>query len=420
MLVICSCKEEAPYLLFDPPYLDFPAEGGSATIYVSSNTQWNCSNPDPYSELGGYWSGYGSGGGETFRITVQPNLNQTPIEGIFEFTMYDPRDGNWCTAGQVHVTVAAANGNNNNGSSEVIAPSNLQAQTSGTNVNLSWTYNGYAEQFYVYASSSSYGEYEYIDYVVGDYRSCLIEVQSSGTYYFKITAISNGIESAFSNTASATISSSGSGGSGGSEQPSKPSAPTNVKATISGESIIVSWNAVSGAEYYQVYYVAPYPYDIESFENTHSTSMTFYPKTKVGTWKFWVKAVNSNYDMSNASSIVTVNYTSGGGSNSGGGGSTQSQLETPKNLDYASDTYYVQISFDEVPLAYEYHLYRSTSPSSGYSKITASGGSISGGRYVLTDQSPKSGTTYYKVKAIALSSLGMKDSELSSYIKVTR
>lgn len=390
-------------------------------IHIESNFSWEYSADN--SDLINVSHGTGSGN-ESFTIVAYPNQNQSQWQTVLRF-YYAPEEGSPWYAGEVLITIAPnngnSNGNNNNGSSEVIAPSNLQAQVSGTDVSLFWNYNGYADYFCIYASSSSYGEYEYLGYVYGDDRSCLVENFSSGTYYFKITAISYGTESAFSNTATATISSSGngSGGSGGSGQTSKPSAPTNVRATANGESIVVSWNPVSGAEYYQVYYVRPYPYNIETFETTYSTSMTFYPKTIVGTWKFWVKAVNSNYDISDASSTVTVNYSSGGG-NSGGGGSTQSQLDTPKNLEYASDVYYVQISFDEVPLAYEYHLYRSTKASSGYTKISASGGSTSGNRYVLTDQSPKSGTTYYKVKAIALSSLGIKDSEFSSYIKVTR
>lgn len=46
--------------------------------------------------------------------------------------------------------------------------------------------------------------------------------------------------------------------------------------------------------------------------------MTFYPKTIYGVWTFWVVAVSSDYQLSDASSKVTLNYTSGG-SGSGGG-----------------------------------------------------------------------------------------------------
>ena len=91
----------------------------------------------------------------------------------------------------------------------------------------------------------------------------------------------------------------------------------------------------------------------------------------------------------------------------------------------ASDAF-VQISFDGVALAETYYLYRSTSPTSGYSKITASCAAGVPGieRCCFTDQNPKKGTTYYKIKAIAsptlISYYGIQDSDYSSYVKVTR
>lgn len=140
---------------------------------------------------------------------------------------------------------------------------------------------------------------------------------------------------------------------------------------------------------------------------------------KDGTYRFWIQAVNSNYDESDVSAKVSCTYKSSGGGG-GGGSNTQSKLDTPMNVEAYSDTYYVQVSCDEVPLAYQYELYRSTSPYSGYSKITANGGSTASGRYVLTDSNPKSGTTYYKIKAVALSYLGIADSDFSSFVKVVR
>lgn len=135
-----------------------------------------------------------------------------------------------------------------------------------------------------------------------------------------------------------------------------------------------------------------------------------------GRYTFWVVAVNDNYDSSDPSEKVYCNFQSG----SGGGGTSTTKLDTPTNLKAYSDIYYVQISFDEVTLANEYELYRSKYSGGPYTKIQASGGSTAGGRYVLTDSNPVSGTSYYKVKAIPLSYLGIEESDMSDYVSVTR
>lgn len=205
-------------------------------------------------------------------------------------------------------------------------------------------------------------------------------------------------------------------GSGNTQQ--KPTAPTGLNAVQSGTSIVVSWNSVPNAYYYRLWYSTPSGQ--EDFTNVYAptTSAVFDRNMKEGTYKFWIQTLNSDYEESNKSSKVSCTYKSNGGGNQGG--DTSSKLETPQNIEASSSTYFVQISVDEVPLAYEYELYRSNSATYGYSKIPASGGSTASGRYVLTDNNPKSGTTYYKVKAKALSYLGIADSDFSSYVKVVR
>lgn len=211
----------------------------------------------------------------------------------------------------------------------------------------------------------------------------------------------------------------GNTGGGDSGDTQKPSVPTGLSAVQSGETIVVSWNAVSNAYYYRLWYSTPSGQ--EDFTNVYapSTSAVFDRNMKDGTYRFWIQALNSNYDESAKSSKVSCTFKSNGGGNTGGD-DKPSKLDTPKNLEAYSGGSFVQISFDEVSLAYQYELYRSTSATSGYTKISASGGSTSGNRYVLTDSNPKSGTTYYKVKAKALSYLGIADSDFSAYVKVTR
>jgi len=122
--------------------------------------------------------------------------------------------------------------------------------------------------------------------------------------------------------------------------------------------------------------------------------------TKTGTLS--VSVSKSGYNISGTPKTVTV-Y------------SPPTKLGTPTGLQANSGGSFIQISFTPVSLAYSYQLFRATSANGSYSQITASGGS-SGSNYVLTDSSPLTGTSYYKVKAIPLSTLNLLESDLSNYV----
>jgi uncharacterized repeat protein (TIGR02543 family) len=112
----------------------------------------------------------------------------------------------------------------------------------------------------------------------------------------------------------------------------------------------------------------------------------------------------------------------GGGGNNGGGTDTQ-QLATPTGLQTYAGGNFVQISWNEVPLAYKYEVYRSTSANGTYSQITVSIGSGTGsssGKIIANDSSPRSGTSYYKVKALPNTTYypNIAASNLSDYVSV--
>mgnify|MGYP004646173111 FL=1 len=394
-----------PWINIDKSYETMIGGGGCFYVHLEATYDWeqriqyeNSDNTDWISLNHTFGLG---GSSYNIKVNVEPNFGERRTATV---VFYLKGYGEQC---ELRIVQSGGNG----GSTEISAPSNLRASANGNTISLSWNSVSEASRYYVYYSTSSNGSWTCLGYTDG--TACTTTAETAGTYYFVVTAAdSYGNESSYSNTASCNVTSGGGGSGGGT---SKPSTPTGVKAVLNGDNIIVSWNASNGAEYYQVYYDRPAPYNGATFENCYKTSMTFYPKTIYGVWTFWVVAVSSDYQLSDASSKVTLNYTSGGG----GGGGGQSQLNAPQNIEAYSGYSFVQISFAPVPGAYDYYLYRSTSPNSGYSKITASGGS-SGNRYVLTDQNPKNGTTYYKVKAIALPSTGIKDSEYSSYVKVVR
>lgn len=257
------------------------------------------------------------------KVTVDPNYGeQRTATVVFYLKGY----GEQCELRIVQDRYSADDGGGSGGngsSTEISAPSNLRASANGNTISLSWNSVSGASRYYVYYSTSSNGSWTCLGYTEG--TACTTTAETAGTYYFVVSAVkADGSEGPYSNAASCTVSSSiGSGGG-----TSKPSTPTGVKAVLNGDNIIVSWNASNGAEYYQVYYDRPAPYNGATFENCYKTSMTFYPKTIYGVWTFWVVAVSSDYQLSDASSKVTLNYTSGG---SGGGGG-QSQLNAPQNI----------------------------------------------------------------------------------------
>lgn len=300
------------------------------------------------------------------------------------------------------------------------SPTGLSLSKNGYEITLTWNKVPKAAKYYIYHSNPTAFDAGYFATMHSTTSTTYtMNCDIAGNWAFKIQAFDGNNYSGYSNIVTTSIAESDINAGGGSST-GKPSKPIGVKANVNGTQVTVSWNGSTGASYYRLYYVKPAPYDMESFDNVYSTSTTM-NCTISGTWKIWVEAVSANYEISEPSSKVTFNITSSGGGN--GGVDTPKQLDTPKGLTaYGLPTdSYVQIQCSAVPLGYDYQIYRSTSPNSGYSKISASvGTNASGSLIIFTDSNPKRGTTYYKVKVAALSYLGIKDSGFSDYVKVVR
>ena len=291
-------------------------------------------------------------------------------------------------------------------------PEGLSARLSGGSVQLSWRAVPDADRYRVYRSAESGSGYVQLTSVAG--TSAADASPRQGLNYYRVTACRGSAESEPSDWVRVEVSDAA-------DEPAELTAPTGVRAVQSGNAITVSWNAVPGAARYQVWNVRPAPYDIETFEtiSAPATSADFeWSRMVDGTYTFWVVAADADYNLSEPSARVTCSFRSSG---SGSGGGTLEKLDTPTGLEaYSRPTdSFVQISFEEVTLAYRYELYRSRSASGSYSRITAVSGT-SGGRGVLVDQNPLSGTSYYKVKAVALDYLGIEDSDLSDWVRVIR
>lgn len=117
--------------------------------------------------------------------------------------------------------------------------------------------------------------------------------------------------------------STGSGGGGGD---TKPNAPTGVTATAqSSSSISVSWDSVSGATSYRVYYEVGSSSDKNLADTVTGTSYTHTGLQASTTYYYYIKAVNSAGE-SGYSSYKSATTQS---SSSGGGGTTEYILDQP-------------------------------------------------------------------------------------------
>lgn len=201
------------------------------------------------------------------------------------------------------------------------------------------------------------------------------------------------------------------GGSGGNGGSTEISAPSNLRASANGNTISLSWNSVSGASRYYVYYSTSSNGSWTYLGYTEGTACTTKAET-AGTYYFVVTAADSYGNESSYSNTASCNLTSGG-DGSGGGGST-SKPSAPSGLsaywDGPTSYPYVVLSWSSVSNATSYLVYRSTSANGSYSKIGDSNYSS------YSDNNVSIGKTYYyKVKA----SNSAGQSDYSNYISVT-
>ena len=120
-------------------------------------------------------------------------------------------------------------------------PTGFTASADGSTLSLSWNAVSGAEGYYLYYGYSS-GNYAG-PVNLGNTTSTSFSNVPDGTYYIAVTAYAGPVESDYSDEESVTFSTT-----------VNLSAPTGFTASASGSTLSLSWNAVSGAEGYNLYY----------------------------------------------------------------------------------------------------------------------------------------------------------------------
>lgn len=391
--------------------------GGSRELYIN-----NCTSTTMVTSAESWISAQLSDLNGLCTIKISENKTTSSREGVVQL-ICDRMVVDRMVVIQEGASSGPGNGggsDNGDDSGQFGAPTGLTLSKNGYSVTLTWNKVPQATGYLIYQSNPiAFSSGYFVATGSSTTTSYKMDCKIAGNWAFKVMAQKGSEYSDYSNTVTTTISDSDiNGGGGGGGTSSKPSTPTGLRASVNGNKVTVSWNASTGASFYQLYYIGPAPHDFETFDNIYSTSTTMNCNV-AGKWTIWVVAVGSDYTLSNASSKVTFTVSNSGGG--GGGGSSITQLDAPTGLEVTSRSSdsFVQLRCNAVTLGYDYALYRSTSPNSGYSKITASVAKGNTDIY-FTDQNPLKGTSYYKVKVSALPSLGIKDSPYSSYVKVVR
>ena len=273
----------------------------------------------------------------------------------------------------------APSGNNGGGGTILAMPTGMTAVQSGSSIIVSWNAVIGATSYNVYRWSLSSETWT----LIGNPSATSYTDSNplNGENHYFVTAVNNTGESGQDDYVSCNYSS---GGGGGTNLP----APSNLVATLSGSSVVLTWNAVSGATGYKVYRRPA----SGSWVNIASPTGTSYTDNNPinGTNRYMVTAVNNAGESAQSNErIVDV---------TGGGGGTDTKPNTPTGVQAIKGgpaAYpYVTVSWNSVSGATGYRVYHSATANGTYSSI----GTPTSTSY--THDNPRNGDNYYKVSAV--------------------
>jgi len=176
-------------------------------------------------------------------------------------------------------------------------PANLLAADGDAAVNVSWEPGYGADAHRVYRAETGQSDFEQVFELEGNYNSTLTYLDSPpdvGSYSYKITGVSEGIETEASLPAALVFT-----GSIG--------APTGLRAMDRVTRVSLDWDRKERASYFKVFRSAVSPVDWVLLDSTGLNSYSDFPET-FDNYQYRATAVSA-YDTESApSSPVTVNY----------------------------------------------------------------------------------------------------------------
>jgi fibronectin type 3 domain-containing protein len=256
------------------------------------------------------------------------------------------------------------------------APTGLTATAGDANVTLTWNAVAGASGYNVYRSLSSTEGYIQINTVLVTTTSYEdTTVDNNVMYYYNITSVDSvGEESLPSGIVFAEPSST------------IPPAPTGLTATAGDAKVTLTWNVVADASGYNLYLSLSVTDGYTQINTVLVTTTSYEDITAMNNLKYYyyVKAVDSDGVESLSSNIVNATPLS-------------ITLSAPTGLTATAGNEKVTLTWNAVPGAMGYNVYRSTTPGSGYTKINSV--PIDTTSYEDTEVS-NGETYYYHVKAV--------------------
>ena len=353
---------------------------------------------------------------DSYGVSSSYNLASTPYNGNYSYTLVststldnmnatwsndemslygraEPSTGGYTWVGPIKVRRTRVNPTPQ-------PPSGVSATNTYTDrITVTWNASSGASYYQVYrgTSSSSY------------YASALSTWQNSTSYNdYSATAGTTyyyWVKAATSSSGANASNLSSSYDSGYRANNPTPQPPSGVSATDTyTDRITVTWNASSGASYYQVYRGTSsssyYASALSTWQN--STSYNDYSATAGTTYYYWVKAATSS-SGANASNLSS-SYDSGYRANN--------PTPQPPSGVSATNTYTdrITVTWNASSGASYYQVYRGTSSSSYYASALSTWQNSTS----YNDYSATAGTTYYYWVKAATSSSGANASNLSS------
>ena len=273
------------------------------------------------------------------------------------------------------------------------APANLTATGGNARVSLSWDEAAGAAEYRVYRATTADGTFTRIasGVTIMDPNHTDTGLTGGTTYWYLVRAVNSNGESTDSNIVNITV-------------PTVPTAPMNLSAIPADTQVTLSWNAVGNAAEYRIYSV-----DTNNVRtriaNTTMITGTGYIDTGLtnGTpYRYTVRAFN-NAGESPDGAVVTATPVEA------------TTVPAAPSLSADAGLREVRLSWNPVPGATEYRIYRAATSTGALERI-ASGVTIEGISYTdTTDTGLIGGTTYrYTVSALNGAGESLHSTEVSA------